>query len=867
MSSLLASTQKTYPASLLLNFDGANNSTTFTDSSSYNHTGTAYGNAKISTTQSKFGDSSGYFDGVGDYVEYAANSVFALGTDPFTIECWIYCSALPSNGNIAGLVGTYSTLGSADTTHWWFGLDNRDSTNRLTITRHGDNAITANCIWTPNLNTWYHIAACKDSNNNIYIYINGESQLVNSTNNWASYNVSSNGPLGVGVIATPFYFNGYIDGLRITKGVALYQGSAFPLPNIPPSKNGTSAPKLNNHIVMTSTKSTGDISGYVTTSSGYYTVNWWDGTKTTYVSGANFSRAAIGGNQTITIYPSASNGSLDGFFYNVNIANNSLSLIRAFYSRFVGFPGTPAQGYYYWYNYPYTGWWRQTIASSPGGTYSLDISYNNLSSSDLNQLYTDLLNGNGTIEVSDNTGANDDNPSIATLKGYTVYGSLSGSTELLLNLDGTNGSTTFIDSSSNARSITLHTGSPSLSTTTKKYGTAALNFNSGAVGNDSYIIPDLSNMDWSIEFWIYRPTATAAYEGLVYLANSSGVDNNSGVNIHLYTSNDIHFNNNGTVAVTSTTNVTSGVWHHVACVSINNEKRVYFNGVLMGRAVQATAAGPYQIKIGRSYGYWANSASTAYIDDFKLVRGKSIYTADFVPPTSALTNGTTSATPGITVLLLNGNGSSGSQSFVDSGHKNLSLSVYGTSGEISINTTQKMYGTGSILFSDGRLYLTSPDSNNFNFFNSDFTIECWIRPISVNSGNKSIFSKRSSTSSYAGAYFGVYNGQLQFLANQSSGWEVEITSTASLSTNTWYHVAATRLNNTFKIFINGTEEGSQTVADFVISSNSNNMVIGAGSAAGGQEFIGYIDDLRIIRGVSLYNYNFTPPSSELAIYP
>jgi hypothetical protein len=45
------------------------------------------------------------------------------------------------------------------------------------------------------------------------------------------------------------------------------------------------------------------------------------------------------------------------------------------------------------------------------------------------------------------------------------------------------------------------------------------------------------------------------------------------------------------------------------------------------------------------------------------------------------------------------------------------------------------------------------------------------------------------------------------------------------------------------------------------------MVIGAGGAGGGQEFNGYIDDLRIIRGVSLYNNNFTPPTSELGIYP
>jgi hypothetical protein len=45
------------------------------------------------------------------------------------------------------------------------------------------------------------------------------------------------------------------------------------------------------------------------------------------------------------------------------------------------------------------------------------------------------------------------------------------------------------------------------------------------------------------------------------------------------------------------------------------------------------------------------------------------------------------------------------------------------------------------------------------------------------------------------------------------------------------------------------------------------MVIGAGAATGGQEFNGYIDDLRIIRGASLYNGNFTVPTAALGKYP
>ena len=618
---------------------------------------------------------------------------------------------------------------------------------------------------------------------------------------------------------------------------------------------------------MTSTKSSGDITGYVSTSSGYYTVNWWDGTKTTYSSGANFAKAAIGGSQTITIYPSSSNGSLDGYFYNVDVSNNNLTSVRPFYSRFIVGPATPgySQYGYFYSSYYYRGWRYNWIPGIPGAEYHLNISSNSLDSSALNQIYTDLLNGNGSIEVSDNTGGDSDNPSIATAKGYTVYGSLSPIVELLLNLNGSNGSTTFTDSSSNSRSITLQTGSPSLNTTTKKYGSASLSINSGSIGNESYIIPDLSNMDWSIEFWIYRPTATAAYEGIVYLANSTGVDNNSGVNIHLYTSNDIHFNNNGTGAVTSSCNVSSGTWHHVVCAQDSKYKKVYFNGVLVGVAEQPTPAGPYKLRLGRSYGSWASSASSAYIDDFKLVRGKCAYYQDFVVPSAEATTSTTTATQGTTALLLKGNGSNNGTTFTDDGHKALTPT---RNGNTITSTTQYKYGTASIYFDGTGDYLSySTGKDNFNFLNSNFTIECWIRPSNVTGDYKSIFSKRATTGSFDGVFFGIYNDQLQFLAHQSSTWEVVLTSASSFSANTWYHVAATRLNDTFKIFINGVEKGSQTISNFVVTSNTDNMVIGAGSSAGGMEFFGYIDDLRIVRGVSLYNYNFTSPSSELGLYP
>jgi len=74
--------------SLLLNANGADNSTVFTDTSPTPKTVTAVGNAKISTSQSKFGGSSMYFDGTGDYLTSPSSTDFDLG-GTYTVEFWV----------------------------------------------------------------------------------------------------------------------------------------------------------------------------------------------------------------------------------------------------------------------------------------------------------------------------------------------------------------------------------------------------------------------------------------------------------------------------------------------------------------------------------------------------------------------------------------------------------------------------------------------------------------------------------------------------------------------------------------------------------------------------------------------------------
>ena len=255
-----------YPqTSLLMHFNGTNGSTTMTDSSKNNFTVTATNGAAISTVQSKFGGSSVLFDGTNDYLTSANNSAFDLSSGDFTIEFWFNTNTLtPSGGGSAGyanILGKQNWNGSSGA-GWGVWQFNQTivffwPTSALNSISTG-NVITA-------INTWYHIAVVRSgtSTNNTKIYINGVQQAQgtsSSTNSTSALTIGGTNPTS-GWDNT-YYAAGYIDELRITKGVARYTSNFTP----PTAQFLDSAGDANSNVVVNSTATgfaigTGGING------------------------------------------------------------------------------------------------------------------------------------------------------------------------------------------------------------------------------------------------------------------------------------------------------------------------------------------------------------------------------------------------------------------------------------------------------------------------------------------------------------------------------------------------------------------------------------------------------------------------------
>jgi hypothetical protein len=74
------------------------------------------------------------------------------------------------------------------------------------------------------------------------------------------------------------------------------------------------------------------------------------------------------------------------------------------------------------------------------------------------------------------------------------------------------------------------------------------------------------------------------------------------------------------------------------------------------------------------------------------------------------------------------------------------------------------------------------------------------------------------------------------------------------------------LAGVWKIYINGTQNGTPVTSTYAILAKPNRPVIGANAYNLSGKFNGYIDDLRVTKGYARYTANFTPPTEALPLY-
>lgn len=204
------------------------------------------------------------------------------------------------------------------------------------------------------------------------------------------------------------------------------------------------------------------------------------------------------------------------------------------------------------------------------------------------------------------------------------------SVSLLLHMDGSNGSTTFTDSSSNAFTVTAN-GNAKISTAQSKFGGASGLFDGSGdyVSVASNAAFEVGAGDWTAEAWM---RFTGGSDWSFFSTSDNRFRLLADANRWVLKS---HSGSDANVFVINWT-PTTGVWYHVACCRSGSTTRMFIDGTQIGSGTSSTyTASNSAFNVA---GGVAPYEFNGYMDEFRFTKGVARYTANFTPPTAPYAN-------------------------------------------------------------------------------------------------------------------------------------------------------------------------------------------------------------------------------------
>lgn len=390
------------------------------------------------------------------------------------------------------------------------------------------------------------------------------------------------------------------------------------------------------------------------------------------------------------------------------------------------------------------------------------------------------------------------------------------------------------------------TNDAKISTAQSKFGGASAVFDGNG---DSVTAIDsgvsLGNSNWTIEYWL-RAASTSSNPTI--FDTRSGTGDTSGYSDYINSSGKFVIFMNSSDRITSSTTISTNTWYHIAIVRDSSKDiKLYINGTNEGSTYNHTAnMTSDDWIIGRN----VNSSTflNGYVDEVRVSK-IARYTANFTAPTAAFTNDSD------TVLLLHMDGTNNSTSFPDDNGDRFRSGISAINNA-QVDTAQSKFGGASALFDGAGDYLISSPGQGFS--TNNFTIEFWVRFNSTGANQLIASGYPAGSPNLNWAFWmGSSNTFQYFLSSTGTTWDIASGVTiATVTTNTWYHVALVRDGNTFTPYLDGTA-GTTTTSSSALYFNNTNWYIGGNTS---NVMNGWIDELRI-SDIARYTGNFTAPTT------
>lgn len=853
--------------SVLLHCEGPNNSTTLVDDSPSPKTVTAFGNAKLTTSKSKIGTTSVELDGSNSSILVTSHADLNFDAEDFTVECWVYRTAITQDSCLFTKRNTPTGSGGYSEIFVYF--NNLYPAFYIGSSGGGWAIANLNSSISVPISSWNHVALVR--NGNVFtLYVNGVSgcsQTVSVTlfSNTADFTIGGDFP-GSGNT----YLNGYVDQIRIVKGQALYTGTFTP-----PLRqfnnydlliqfNGPSGstdlidssylPKtitaFGNAQLSTNQYNYGISSLFLDGTGDYVTI--------TNHSNLNFRNEnftvefwmfprTVSVNQVL-ICKRTTSAYCEIYFFLANDVPTLYVSSDASSWVILSLPST--------INVSVSRWTHLAIVRN-GSTFTIYV--NGVSGATATFSGTLLTNTEPFVIGADYSGSPYSNfngyiKDVRIIKGKALYTSsftppseIPKEYSLLLNFEGTHGSTSIIDESSSPKAITTN-GGASISTSNFRKGVSSLYLN----GTTDYLrSPPSSDFyfgsgNFTIECWYNSSLTGSEYGTLCGIWGASGyrswniyisADGWSGGQIWFYWST----NGSSYSSLTFDTPYQANVWKHLAIIRSGNTLSLFINGIIVGSPQTFTdtffnASTTQDLTIGAS-AISGGQYFKGYIDQLKISKVEILYGKNFF-----LDDDVTNYS-----LLLNFDGTNGSTTITDDSPSPKTISV---NGNAQLSTTQHKFNSTSLLLDGSGDYLTTPTSSDLQFGTSDFTIEAWIYPLAF-TNTPNLFSQRDGSS---GITVRLQNSGVLVFFGAGANTLSQLGTLINL--NEWTHIAVVRNGATFNSYINGVFSGTNDLGTgYSLSFNDPSWI---GGASGYNEYFnGYIGQFKVVKGLAKYFYDFT----------
>ena len=182
---------------------------------------------------------------------------------------------------------------------------------------------------------------------------------------------------------------------------------------------------------------------------------------------------------------------------------------------------------------------------------------------------------------------------------------------------------------------------------------------------------------------------------------------------------------------------------------------------------------------------------------------------------------------------------------------------------VSMGSTSKWYGNAAYF---NNTYMMITTTGDFNFEDKNFTAELWVYPTQI-TGDTVLFGDYDypNNSQFQWHFRFPTSTSLTAYVKDSAGTFHDL-NYSPITTNKWTHIALTRRETTISLFVDGNLVATKTIAGGNLSTSSNNISLGNDAGGDYTAYYGYIQDVRVYKGIAKYTTNFTPPPPMFGDY-